>query len=406
MNVEFSLVLSILKYKNLLQVLTKFSGSDLVIPEHKKYFSFLKEYYKKYSSVPLPKTMEEEFQISFEFPEQLEKEQYYIDKILDRNSKEKLITLLKDTGRKVVNDEGMKDILTFLTSNLRGLKTSGEEMLKNNIGRETLKRLERYLEHKNGNIIWYKWYLNPDKDKKSKIDTELPLMGGRLYLVQARPGVGKTFLICKVAGKLAMNGVKVLFISKEMSGEEILERVDAFCCKISYSRLTKGLLNQQEEEKYKNYLMGMEGKENLEVVFPPNCTQGTIKQLIEELQPNIVFIDYLQLIEDENKNKEKRHQFSKIIYDFKNFSQIYKIPIVVISATNRDGAKTDSPDLSNISESDGVGFAIDALISLHQSEENSFADVMKFICNKNRHGEKFIQDLTWDISNSNISEKE
>lgn len=405
MNTEYGLVLSVLKYKNLLNVLTKFNGSDFSIPEYRNYFNFIKEHFQKYNEIPTQKTMEDQFKTPFDLPEQLEKEQFYIDKILDKNLRENLIGVLKGTGQKIVGEEDIHKTLETLNASLRGLKTNNSNIISDNIGRDAQKRMDRYLENKKrGNILMYGWQLS-EGQTESQLDTESPLVGGRLYLIQARPGVGKTFLICTVAGKLALKGIKSLFISKEMSSPEILERVDAFTCGISYSRLKKGSMSDYEEEKFKTYLAQMEGKEMMEVVFPKDCTQTTIRQLIELHQPNVVFVDYLQLIKDAENNKDKRNQMATIIYDLKQYSQIYKIPIVVISATNREGVKNGNPNLENISESDSIGYAIDTLFSLTQSEEDELQNIMKLICNKNRHGKRYTQEFIWDIDSSRIVEK-
>lgn len=405
MNLEFSLVLSVLKNKNLISVLSRVNSDDLRITENKQYFDFVKNYFERYSDIPSQKTMEDQFKTSFQFPEHLEKEQFYVDKIIDKNYRENLISVLRNAGNKIIEEKDIHEIIEGLNIGLKSFKNSKQDIFTGNAGRDTASRFRRYIDVKQKIALTHHWELNINPAKHSDLDIEAPLTGGRLYLIQARPGVGKTFLACIIAGRLGMKGLKSLIISKEMSTEEVLERIDAFSSNISYSRLKKGLLTPDEEAKYEKYLKEIEGKVNIEVAFPKNCTQETIKQLIETYNPNIVIVDYLQLLKDSSKDKEKRIQMANIIYDLKSYSQIYKIPIIVVSATNREGAKKDeTPDLENIAESDSIGFAIDVLLSLYQKDDDDMKNIMRVACNKNRHGKKFTQSLVWDIDNSQIYE--
>jgi predicted ATP-dependent serine protease len=404
MNSEHLFILSLLKSKNIRNVISYFDSKELKTDEAIKHYEYIKDFYKKHLSVPEISTFENKFG-KLDFPQEIECEKFYADSIIEQNNKEKMLLLLKKSSEKIIQNHDTKTIHEFLLNHLKKIKVDNQEMFTGNIGTDIEKRIQRYLDIKNNEVVKYKWGY-AQKDKISYLDLECPLVPGRIGIVQARPGVGKTFLICATAGHLALQGYKVLFISKEMEVEEVSERIDALMSGTSYSRLKKGMLSDEEFEKHVKYLKSIEGKVNLEVVNPKVCTQATIEKLIDQNRPDIVFIDYLQLLKDNSsKESEKRHQIANIINDVKIFAQIFKIPIILISATNRASLESDKgPGLENIAESDVASYAIDYAFSLYQSEEQKMLNVMNLKCVKNRHGKEVNIKLSWDIDSSVIFE--
>lgn len=408
MNLEFSFIASIL-LKNDIKNFLDFNENELKNNDVRLKFEFIRRYFKKYNKVPTIKTIENEFNDEFTISdEKLEDPRYYADKILDNNNREKFLILSKKIAELSSEGEDLDKIRDIFNHNIKKIKTNNSNIQSGNIGRNAINRLKKYEDKKYEVISGFNWgFKNCDN---SPLDDETPLVGGRLYLIQARPGIGKTFLCCALASNLVKKQIKTLFVSKEMSVDEVLERSDSFASGISYSRLKRGLLSENETLRYKSYLEAMEGKEYLEVKHPLRCTQETIKQFIEEEKPQIIFVDYLQLLKDTESGFDKRTQMENIIYDLKAYSQQYKIPIICISATNRNGIdkksndKNSVPDLENIAASDSIGYAVDVVFSLFQREEDEILNVMNLKCVKNRHGKKFGIKLLWDIDNSIIKE--
>ena len=404
MNIEHELILSLLKNRNIKNTLLTFDENEIRSPGSKLNYMFIKSHFKRYDECPSVQTMEKEFNEGFSIPEGIEKEKVYVDKIMDRNNREKYLLIAKKSAEMAADGKDLQVVHDTIIHNLKKIKRADDDTESINIGRDTLKRLERYDDKQYNFVSGYKWGFK-DMLADSKLDVETPLAPGRLYLVQARPGIGKTFFCAAAAANLAKSNVKVLFISKEMSVEEVMERSDSFASGLSYTRLKRGLLTDPEREQYKKYLEFMHGKEFLEIKQPKECTQQVIAQLIEEEQPQVVFIDYLQLLRDSDKNKEPRLQYKAIVYALKDMTQKYKVPIILISATNREGAKNeDAPDLENISESDSIGYALDVAFSLYQTDQEDITQKMNLRCIKNRHGKKFTMKLLWDIDNSVIKE--
>ena len=83
-------------------------------------------------------------------------------------------------------------------------------------------------------------------------------------------GAGKTWRLLYHAAWLDLTLIEanidrnILIVSGEMDAEELIERLDAIKCQISYERLTRGELSRPEEWKYKAYLKGV--KSNIKIV--------------------------------------------------------------------------------------------------------------------------------------------
>lgn len=405
MNIEYSLILSMLEYKNISKVIGFINEDEFKIEEHKKYFNFIKDYYKNYLKCPSITTLETEFNVKFEKVENIEQEQYYIDKIIEKNNKERILDIAKEISEKIVKkNESCSEISDYFTSKMRRLNFGKEIGFSGNMGIDVEKRLERYHEIVKGLQTKYKWGL--DVGGTSKLDIEVPIVPGRLIGIQARPGVGKSFLLSVLSSNLFMNlNLRILFISMEMSVEEVQERIDAFLSGISYNRLKNGKLGENELKKYEEYLQKIKGNENFAIEYPKLCDQEVVRGLIEKHQPNIVFVDYLQLMKDSNKEKDKRLQVANIVYELKRMAGIYKIPIVFVSATNRAGSDDEeAPTLENLKDSDDIGFASDAVISLYRNDSDKIKNIMNLAVVKNRHGKDIKLKLMWDIDESIVKE--
>jgi replicative DNA helicase len=80
-----------------------------------------------------------------------------------------------------------------------------------------------------------------------------------LSFVIARSGVGKTFFMICLAISAIKQGKKVLFISCEMSSDDIASRFYAMWFKKQYSAMRKGRLSYFEEEQIMSEISGYKG---------------------------------------------------------------------------------------------------------------------------------------------------
>ena len=153
---------------------------------------------------------------------------------------------------------------------------------------------------------------------------------------------GKTAFSFDMALKNASSGIRVLYISLEMTSQQIITRIAR-----SYSGITKemwrdkSLISEQQRNAYKRKMAEIKHKENLEVhgfgkgVVP---TIDLILDTIEGKNPQLVFVDNMDLI---SLSDEKRIEHEQIVSrKFMGFTNEAKIPIILIHHIKKTKDKT------------------------------------------------------------------
>jgi N-acyl-L-homoserine lactone synthetase len=189
-----------------------------------------------------------------------------------------------------------------------------------------------------------------DSDNR-KVSTGLDFMdaasGGlkrtELLALVGRPYTGKTYLFLSMAANAAKKGFKVLFVTLEMTAEEIMERLACIEQNISPNE-AKDYTQAQMREM-------VQESENLQEMIKQNCfytryavPQSSIATLTTDLEivkPDIIFIDSAYKFRATTFNsKGAGWQNDGALYeDIKRMAMQYKIPAAVSTQFNRELAK-------------------------------------------------------------------
>ena len=202
------------------------------------------------------------------------------------------------------------------------------------------------------------------------------LIGGwdkyeELATIAARPGVGKSWVLIKVALAALEQGLRVGIYSGEMSERKVGYRFDIWASHISNSAITKGRVDVQNE--YKMYIDSLKDKYNgcLKVLTPAmiNGPAGVtaLRAFIEKENLDILLIDQHSLIEDDRKAKNPVEKAANISRDLKNLQVLKKIPIIAVSQQNRASTENGA-STANIAQSDRISQDSTILIFLEQKD--------------------------------------
>ena len=229
-----------------------------------------------------------------------------------------------------------------------------------------------------------------------------------LIIIGARPGVGKTSFSLNIARNAAVNsGKRVAFFSLEMSKEQLVSRLLSSESAIESQKLRWGGLSGDDEwERLANASANLYKTE----MFIDDTAAITVPQMKAKLRRNkvdLVFIDYLQLIEPVNKRTDNRvQQVSEITRALKVMAKELDIPIVVCSQLSRTPVqgKARAPQLSDLRESGSIEQDADIVMLLYRvddSQQNDdpdapAPDTAQCIIAKNRHGATGVVDLKWN----------
>ena len=218
------------------------------------------------------------------------------------------------------------------------------------------------------------------------------MMGGDLMILAAATGMGKTCVMLNMAVSMAKQGKKVLIFSLEMNKEQLINRIVSAEQGLSSSKIRNMELSKSEEKKYWDYLYSEEFlKLNIKICTEYNITTSRIRNIVLGSDADIVFIDYLGLINGSNK-QSSYERVSEISRDLKLLAMESGKPFIVLHQLNRANAerKDKSPILSDLRDSGKIEQDADIITFVFRpAYYDGTADkgFIQLIIAKNRHGE-------------------
>lgn len=207
-----------------------------------------------------------------------------------------------------------------------------------------------------------------------------------LTIIGARPGVGKTTLALQIAEKIARNDKHVLFVSLEMSDNQLIQKMIARTGNVKSYRMRMGTIEDEDWTKISNAI----GKLS-DLKFNTNSKIRTIQKLELEARKlknrgklDLLIIDYIQLLKSKDKFNSREQEVADISRRLKLMSLELDIPVVALCQLNRN-ASNNEPGLSDLRESGSLEQDADNVIFLHQ--ENNENNIVTLKVAKQRAGE-------------------
>jgi replicative DNA helicase len=202
-----------------------------------------------------------------------------------------------------------------------------------------------------------------------------------LYVVGARPSVGKSAMLLTFALNAVRHGTPCLFFSLEMNRRQLVQRHLAMLSGVNLRRLRGGCrLLPHEAEAI------APAAETLSAapLFIADAMQQrardiltTTRRAIRRHGIGIIFIDYLQLIEPENTQVMRVEQLGVITRRLKQLSGQAGIPVVAAAQVNRAaaGRESERPKLADFRESGSIEMDADDAYLLWRLDTTSGSDV-------------------------------
>jgi replicative DNA helicase len=219
------------------------------------------------------------------------------------------------------------------------------------------------------------------------------LRPGALYIVGARPGVGKTIIGLQLAWHLSKSG-PVSFHSLEMGKTELYNRIIAMEASVYLGNIEKGTVRDYEWEKIANTIR--QTKHELAIHDKSGQTIQQIRALANSVKSEgrlkAIVVDYLGLIQDTEKGRKRYEMITDISIGLKNLARDLEVPVVALAQLNRgpEQRKNSEPDMADLRDSGGIEQDADVVILLHreQLEGDQDWERSQMIMNvaKNRHG--------------------
>lgn len=225
---------------------------------------------------------------------------------------------------------------------------------------------------------------------------------GFVYALGARTGVGKTTFAINACLGAAARGHKVAFVTVEMSGADIVEKMLSRESRVAGARLLAGSMNEQELDRITRAVREMEKLPILFVeVLKPSLDHLAfeILRLVKIEKVELIVIDYLQLFEvGDGKFRQAREEAKIVSARLKMLAKQHRVPLLTLSQLNRMAPEHGEPDLVHIAESDQIARDSDVVMFLWQDEhEQHYLSI-----SKNRRGRRGAFRLAVELDYSRI----
>lgn len=197
---------------------------------------------------------------------------------------------------------------------------------------------------------------------------------GKLYIVGARPGVGKSLLMLNAASHLAANGGLVAVNSLEMSRGELIKRLFAQLGKINLGRILNNNLTEADwglvaQTRSVVEALGLSIDDNPSA--RPVDIRSHARTLARQGDLKAIFVDYVQLMDAPSGERQKSR--AEIVAGFsrslKVLAKELNVPVIALAQLNRDAAGK-RPVMSELKESGGLEQDADAVILLHVEDSD------------------------------------
>lgn len=203
------------------------------------------------------------------------------------------------------------------------------------------------------------------------------LQNNELIIVGARPSVGKTAFALNLIRNIIVNErIPVFFASLEQAHGELAERMLAAQSRVDSHKIRTGRLDDMDAKKLMSSAEGLIGtKESPVKLFIDDTPRqnllriaATARRLQYREGIRLVVIDYLQLIEPENRREPRQEQVSQISRRLKFMARELGIPVIALAQMNRssEDRPDTTPKLSDLRESGAIEQDADTVMLLHR----------------------------------------
>jgi replicative DNA helicase len=217
--------------------------------------------------------------------------------------------------------------------------------------------------------------------------------GGDLVVIAGRPAMGKTAIALSLTKCFAEIGGKALFLSLEMSNEQLTKRYLSIIGNIPNYKVRNGNLKEQDIDKLCNIANSQ--TVNFFVDDDPETSINDIKAKVKLHKAKhgleLLVIDYIQLIKGTKQNREQ--EVAEISRNLKLLAKELNITVIILAQLSRasEARQDKRPLLSDLRESGAIEQDADVVLfpfrPAYYQQDKPAIEEAELIIGKNRNGE-------------------
>ncbi len=317
----------------------------------------------------------------------------YAEIVQDYAAKRELLRTATRLAEWAINGRRAVDILADMEKELLKIHVTGSSKAAKHtagLADAVLMAVERTDQARDGEISYIPTYY-PDLDRLVTGFSEPDL-----WVVAARPGMGKTALLASIAMNVIEKGKKVVFFTLEMGMAQIAMRMISMLSGVPYSEQLTGKMSEETRERYDaavNELLANSSGVYLNDL--PAISPQKIRQELRRIgEVDLVVLDYIQLASADQQYDVRNLEVAAIVKGLKEICKEFHVPMLAAAQLNRavEQRSEKMPILSDLGESDELGKSADKVLFIHREEGSSNAMI---IVAKQRNGPTGITSLTY-----------
>lgn len=369
--------------------------------------AFIREHVMKYRTLPSPSVLKTS---GFDYVDTDQPPEYYQQQLIKRSVYNTWRTFMNDMKPLVETnfdlDKAFETITQFST-NVSRLSIADKYKSLGELGKELQTQIEN---RKNGTpeiFIPFGW---PTIDKLTGGVT-----GGDLVYIVARPGVGKSQLLSYSAYNAYEKGFSPLVLTMEMTDVQLARRIFGVAGKFNHDSIRKDIPDSEVEARLNGAIQLIEkNKTQFNVICGQvRQTVESVASLIDELKPDVVYIDAAYLLNLKNSNAKAWEKIAVVGEKLKEIAISRNVPIIMTVQFNRQATqgkdahgKKGSFNLETIAGSDAISQLGSVIIAVQPGQEpyEENRRVLEII--KNREGGVAEIEINYVFDPPNFTEVE
>lgn len=352
-------------------------------------YEFISEYYRRHQSVPTLELLQEKFgdDIFDGAGQATAATRHYLNELRDEYLRAGIEEMLIKVGQNVAK-RPPSEIIEKISSKIAELSRHSTR-----IEDVDITDIDLALEH-------YRSVRERDELGEHGLMTGIPawdefapsgMLPGMNIVLFGYSGRAKSWVAGLLAKSAHQQGKKVLFISLEMNEDQQRDRVFAMMGDgtLSMNDLQRGAVSDSTLKDFAGRKLNTGGQIVVTAIDGTSTvTPNTIRAKIEKHKPDLVIVDYLQLMSDNQKSRDMTQRMLNISGDMKRLAVSCHVPVVTISAvTDDEGKKRNSPPMiSQLAWSRAIEYDADMAVAVHKYEGTNMVELA---CRKHRNGEMF-----------------
>jgi len=418
--VEKSILANILSDSTLLeQVLEVLSSDDFYVENHRLLYDIISKFYSKYykllSRDILVKWLdrhkpEYKLNILTLFTELQATgndgyTKYHIIELQSLTTKRKLYSIFVEIKEGLKEDIDPEKLYTNLTREIL-TKNSLNAVDNTSVFDKIDDRIKEYLDKKEHP----EKYAGISYGIKELDEVTGGMFKQQLYMIMGRTSAGKSRALFNFACNVAKTGKKVMFCTIEMDARMIQHMWESREAHLPLTKIMRATLTEEEEQQYINFLNDQKNSKHpfYIVDIPQGCTTGIIESeivIFEKIHgqyPDIVIVDYANLIQPVSKYKDRPEKYDHVFRELHEIARAYNLVCYTAAQQNRESLKATKIGTEHVSFSDAASHHCDSIFHIFADDVDEVNGDVQIEVIKGRYHAKGAIRLAWNRETNRI----